>query len=512
MSKSLKRILVVFIVVAVSLSGFGLFRQKTDQATEPERPQKMTLIESSMPQIPDIALATDNRSQTLLAQLYEGLFVFTGGPTVRKGLARAIFVSDDRLTYTIELKKSKFANGQHVEAQDFVDSFRRVASNQTNSPYGFLFEVFKNGRRVNDGELAPNHLGVKATGKSTLVIELNQPVSDLPKLLAMSVFYPQPKVDEWTDLNGNGPFKIKSMQKNAYQLEKNGHYHQANVVQLDTVNSIIVKNTQEQIDAYRTKQVDMLPLVEGFDEKLVAGDEPTYRKKRSGVFYLAFNMTDQTFKNRKARQVIASSLSMQEINDLPVGLSGKPTNRFVVTDDEWLSPRQNEPVKKWRTASDKKIKIELLNFDDKKAVALGKNIEQILEKKLPGIDIINKNVPIEDKVRLQQSGDYSMTLTGWMPDYPGPLAYLNQFVSDNPLNTVNFDSEKYDKLIKMTRKAKTIQEKTTGYRTAEQQLIEEETVIIPLYQTTENMLLKDGISGLTVPVYGPEYLLRSVKK
>lgn len=513
MSKQFKLFVLMFLVIGVIISGFIVFQQNTtEEASTKKQQQHMTIIESSMPRVPDIAQATDNRSQTLLAQLYEGLFVFTGGPSVRKGLARTMTVSDDGLMYTIELKETKFVDGTPVEAQDFVDSFQRVASNETNSPYGFLFEVFKNGRQVNDGELPPNKLGVRAEGKSTLIIELNQPVSDLSQLLAMSVFYPQPEVSEWSDLNENGPFKMGEMKKASYMLEKNDHYHQATVVQLDTVKSITAKSMSDQVTAYRNDQADMLPLIEGFDTNLLMGDEPTYQKSRSGVFYLAFNMNDSLFKSRNARQAISSTLMNQQTLNLPLGLSGKPTNRFVVTASDWISPHQEQTTTKWKQATKKKVKVELLNFDDQKALELGKTIEKILEKQLPGIDIVTKNVDIEDKIRLEQSGDFSMTLTGWMPDYPGPLAYLNQFVSDNPLNKVNYNSKEYDKLIKETRNVKTVKEKTSGYRTAEKKLIEKDAVIIPLYQTTENMLVKEGINGLTVPIYGPEYLLRTVKK
>lgn len=207
----------------IGLSGTLIYRSSSSQKTKTDQETqavKVELIESSLPKTSDIALATDSRSQTLLAQLYEGLYVFTSGTSVRRGLAQDMSVSKDRLTYTIQLKQTKNAQGQPITAQDFVDSFRRVAANKTNSPYGFLFEVFENGRAVNDGKMKPECLGVKAKGRNQLIITLNQPVSNLKELLAMSVFYPQPESKKWEELVGNGAFTLEKCRKADIRLRK----------------------------------------------------------------------------------------------------------------------------------------------------------------------------------------------------------------------------------------------------------------------------------------------------
>jgi oligopeptide transport system substrate-binding protein len=217
-------IMALLLFLLIALSCMLIYRLSSSQETKTSnetKTAKVELIESSLAKTLDIALATDSRSQTILAQLYVGLYVFTSGTSVRRGLAQDMSVSKDRLTYTIQLKETKDANGQPITAQQFVDSFRRIAANQTNSPYGFLFQVFKNGPAVNDGEMKPQRLGVKAKGRNQLIITLNPPVSNLKELLAMSVFYPQPKSTKWEDLAGIGAFTLEKMSKSGYTLKKN---------------------------------------------------------------------------------------------------------------------------------------------------------------------------------------------------------------------------------------------------------------------------------------------------
>jgi len=65
-------IIVLVLFLLIGLSGTLIYRlsssqkAKTDQKTQT---MKVELIESSLPKTSDIALATDSRSQTLLAQL-----------------------------------------------------------------------------------------------------------------------------------------------------------------------------------------------------------------------------------------------------------------------------------------------------------------------------------------------------------------------------------------------------------------------------------------------------------
>ncbi len=506
-------IMALLLFLLIALSGMLIYRLSSSQETKTSnetKTAKVELIESSLPKTSDIALATDSRSQTLLAQLYEGLYVFTSGTSVRRGLAQDMSVSKDRLTYTIQLKETKDANGQPITAQQFVDSFRRIAANQTNSPYGFLFEVFKNGRAVNDGKMKPERLGVKAKGRNQLIITLNQPVSNLKELLAMSVFYPQPESKKWEELVGNGAFTLEKMSKSGYTLKKNDQYHQQNVVTVAKIESRIIPDHQTQWSSYEKSKAAILPLQESVETQGDQVSRPTYQKKRSGVFYIAFNQKNDTFRDTTLRKRIAHALMEKESVQLPLGYAGIPTNRFVVTDTNVLMSEsvQEKPEK---SQEHSKQQIEMLNFDDPQAKRIGEQLETYLEKQIPEIDIILKPVAIEEKIDKEQSSRYAMTLTGWMPDYPGPLAYLNQFVSDNPLNSVNYQSKVYDQTVEKARKEKEIKRKQALYHRAEERLIHQDAVVVPLYQTTEKLYVSDTIQGIEVPIYGPEYLLRSMK-
>ncbi len=55
-------------------------------------------------------------------------------------------------------------------------------------------------------------------------------------------------------------------------------------------------------------------------------------------------------------------------------------------------------------------------------------------------------------MKLEDSGEYDISLAVWSPDYPDPISYLDMFVTNGTQNKTGYSNPKYDEFI---QKAKT---------------------------------------------------------
>jgi len=185
----------------------------------------------------DPQVATDSASITLIASLFEGLARLdeTGAP---QPAAASWTVSSDGLTYTFNLKSSKWSDGSEVTAYDFLFGIQRAVMPSTNSQYAEELFIIKNAREINQGKMDISKLGVKAVDNKTLVVTLTQPDSGFPAKTAMPPYMPCKKsfFEETGGRYGleakyvlsNGPFYLKSWVHNeSLLLNKHEGYHDA---------------------------------------------------------------------------------------------------------------------------------------------------------------------------------------------------------------------------------------------------------------------------------------------
>jgi len=76
--------------------------------------------------------------------LFEGLLHFDRFGRPQPGIAQSWDISPDRLTYTFHLRpEAKWSNGDPVNANDFVASWKRALSPETASEYAYIFSRFE---------------------------------------------------------------------------------------------------------------------------------------------------------------------------------------------------------------------------------------------------------------------------------------------------------------------------------------------------------------------------------
>ncbi|WP_404882474.1 ABC transporter substrate-binding protein [Lactiplantibacillus pentosus] len=158
------------------------------------------------------------QSTIQIDQVDEGLYRYDNNGKVHKALATKTKVSKNGKTYTINIRKNaKWSNGDPVTAQDFVYSWRRAVTPSTGSQYTYLFENIKNATKIAAGKMSANKLGVSATGKYQLRVQLAKPTTYFKMVMARETLYPLDEhiVQKYGKKYGtaskytvyNGPFK-----------------------------------------------------------------------------------------------------------------------------------------------------------------------------------------------------------------------------------------------------------------------------------------------------------------
>ena len=94
-------------------------------------------------------------------------------------------------------------------------------------------------------------------------------------------------------------------------------------------------------------------------------------------------------------------------------------------------------------------------------------------------------------------GNYQMGYLAWTADYNHPSAMMSLFTSSANAVRTGWKSEEYDKLIRDAAKEKDKNKQVELYKKAEQ-ILADETVIIPIISGTTNMYYQDYVKHINL--------------
>jgi len=562
-AKKIFSLLLILMLVVASFAGCSgnttnveekpATEQKTDEQSsnttteEKETTEPKVLKLSSGSDIPslDQSIATDTVSFEVLGNTLEGLFALTGNNEVKNGVAESYTVSEDGLTYTFKLRKdSVWSNGDPVTAHDFVYSWRRLADINTGSQYAFMIETagLKNGSKIIKGEMDPSDLGVKAVDDYTLVAELDVPVPFFVNLMTFPSFYPlnQKYIEEKGDKFGksiddtlfNGPYKLTTWETEyEYVLTKNEDYWDKDNVDIDEINFRIVKDPNTTINMYETGELDRAGLVgEQIDE--YADHADLIQIPGTAVFYLQLNTKNDILKNVNARKAFAMGFDKTFITDellkngsiaadylVPSNLATGPDGKdFRETTGTYNNFSKDEAAKYWAKAKEElgidSAEIDFLTYDSETSRRISEYIQGQLQANLEGLKVNIVQQPFKNKLALEDKGDFDFSFAGWGPDYGDPMTFLDMWITTSGHNVVGHNNPEYDKIIERTKMGDLTTDLATRWtelQRAEKILLDEDVVVVPIYQRGSKVLQKPYIKNMNVNAFAPDYYFKSVK-
>ncbi|WP_105993692.1 MULTISPECIES: peptide ABC transporter substrate-binding protein [Staphylococcus] len=535
MKKKLISFAMTLIIAALVLSGCsqggGIYDGK-GQVYRSVLAQDMSTLDS--------VLATDTVSFNIYNQVYEGLYSLDDDdqaiPAIAKGMPKK---SDGGKTLTIKMRKNaKWSNGDPVTAHDFVFAWQKALKPETASEYAYIMYDMKNAQKINEGKLPASKLGVKALDDYTLQIKLNKPLPYFDQMLAFGTYMPQNEkvAKKYGKKYGttadkavyNGPFELTDWKvEDKILMKKNPKYWDKKAVKLDKVSYKVLKDQQAGASLYDTGSVDNAGITSEQVEKYK--DSPAlFKRLKASTFFLKLNQKEQKeFQNKDMRYAIAQSIDKKAYVDNVLGDGSKPFDGFtskktaILPDGKDYADMVESPLK----YNPKEAKAHL----DKAKKALGKNeftftlntedtpsskisaqfIKSQIEKNLPGVNVNIKQLPFKQRVTAELTMNYSMSLSGWGPDYPDPMTYLDTMTTDNAQNNTDWSSKKFDSMLKEANGSLLKQpKKRIDHLKDAEELMLSEAPVAPIYQQGAASLRNPQLKGIVYHEIGGETTLK----
>ncbi|WP_028400008.1 peptide ABC transporter substrate-binding protein [Ectobacillus panaciterrae] len=513
-------------------------KNKDDKAGSGQMADKQVLNVTETAEIPsmDTSKSTDNVSFKVFVNSMEGLYRLDKDNKPTPGMAKSVDVSSDKKTYTFHLRDAKWSNGEAVKAQDFVFAWRRAVDPATASEYAFILFDVKNAEKINKKELPLDQLGVTAKDDKTLVVELDHPVPYFLELTTFPTYFPQNEkfmkaqgdkyaLEANTTLY-NGPFVMSDWKhEQGWQLKKNPNYWDKDTVKLEEINTSVVKETSTAVNLYESGQVDRVFLsAELVDKYRNNADFKTRLDSR--LYFIRYNQKNPVFQNKKVREAIDLAYDKKGIANVILNNGSEPgfflvPKSFVKGPDgkdfrtgngNFRDGKDNaaKAKKLWEEAKKElgqdKLTLELLNYDDDTNKKVGEFIKSELEKNLPGLTVNIKQQPFKQKLDLEKKLDYAFSFSGWGPDYPDPMTFIDMFTSGSAFNEMAYSNKKYDELVTKA-KGELLTDEAKRWKAMQdaEKILFDDAAISPIYQRSFAYLQKPTVKNVIDHNFGGDY-------
>jgi oligopeptide transport system substrate-binding protein len=537
--KKMLTFIIFMLIAALSLTGCGFGSSKETDTKETGKgnngAKKQVLNVTATSEIPtiDSTKAHDEVAFTVLNNINEGLYRQDKNNQPILAMAEKDEKSADGLVHTFTIRDAKWSNGDPVNAHDFEYAWKKVLKDAGAYNYMFVTAGIKNAQAIIDGKKDVNELGVKALDDKTLQVTLENPNPLLETLLTFGTFLPQNQkfVEKMGDqyaleadkVLSNGPFKLADWKhEQSWKYVKNPKYWDAKNVKLDEINVYVVKDDATGLNLYESKKIDRV--------SLTADSVDNYRDNaefqtntQAGIGFLRFNLNHPVLKNKNIRKAINLAIDKKGLTDIAlnngaVPLYGVVPKNFYFSPDkkdfrelngDLLKGSLDEAKKYWKQGLKetgvKNVKVSINISDVESSKQMAEFLQSQLETNLPGFKLEIKAVPFEQRLEIEKSIKYDISLSTWGPDYSDPMTYLDMWVTGSSANREDYSNPKYDALVE---KARLETDKSKRYEMLlqlEKMLIDQDAAIAPLYQSGEAVLQHKNIKDLVEHPSGADF-------
>lgn len=263
----------------------------------------------------DPQIQNDTTSEQVVKMLYNTLLKFEDDGTVVGDLAESWSVSEDKLTWTFNLKQGvKFHNGKELTSADVKATFDRAL----NAEAGGLRTT----------EIIKMFTSVEAPDPYTVTITTDAPYGPMESLMCnMSLgimdadYIEQYGLDLGTSAegeNGTGPFKVVSWERDQEIVVERFDDYFGTPAKLQTVVYTIIPEAASRVIALETGEVDVIDKPTDEDLARLEADTENFtvlRKPTISQRLFRFGCNDPIISNTKVRQAIVYAIDRQAIID-----------------------------------------------------------------------------------------------------------------------------------------------------------------------------------------------------
>lgn len=493
---------------------------------QPETPiaqQSSTLRISAEgdPQTLDPRRVRDLATATTIHMLYEGLMRAQADGHPAFALAETVTLSPDQKTYTFQLRRSAWSDGQPITAHDFEQTWKSLLNPQFPSPNAYQLYVIRGAQAAKEGDASVDEIGVHAQDDSTLIIELEQPTPYFLDLAATHFFYPvhaslrqQPADSNAlpdSQILTNGPFKLEKWSRhNELTAIPNPHYWDRNNIRLDRIQLVVLDNPTA-LQLFQRGELDWTgsPLSTLSVDALASLQSQGHLEvmPAAGIYLFRVNTESLPFNHVKMRQAFALALNREDLvkhalqgNQAPAfGLiphsfiKGHP---FFKDDNRRLALQLfQEALKEQSLALENFPKVSIQYASNERAHKIAQ-VAQQQWKEVLGVHVDLENS--EGKVYYDRlkTHDYQLGIGSWFADIRDPISFLEVFkFKENGTNNTQWENPRYIALLNHSSEEISPKEREKILKQAERVIIEE-MPIIPLFYASYNYLKNRSIKGV----------------
>ncbi len=456
----------------------------------------------------------------ILRDLYEGLVAEAADGARIPGLAERWDVSADGLRWTFHLRDGLlWSNGEVLDANEIVASFRRALAPITAAPMAGLFDPVANAAAVRRGALPVESLGIDAPDARTVVFALERP-APLDALLVLPIAFPVwlPAVEAHGArhtrpgrLVTNGAYRLTQWTPQAsLRVEANPYFREppaiAEVGFHVTEDAAAERKRFEAGDLHVTETVPPGRLT---DLRARFGDALRIAPYL-GSFWFGLNLERAPFADAPAlREALVLALDRDRLTSAITGLGESPAWGVVPPGVAGYVPplppyagwTQAEREARARTlyagaghGPTNPLRVELRYNTStphrRMALAVAAMWRQVL-----GVQASLRNE--EWKVFVQNRRQRVITQVfrgGWIADYDDPLSFLEGFDGDGALNWTGYRDPRFSGLLAAARAEPDPARRGVLLAEAESRL-QAAHAVVPLYHYTSKHLVDPRLDG-----------------
>ncbi|MEM6804267.1 MAG: ABC transporter substrate-binding protein [Bacteroidota bacterium] len=495
----------------------------------------------------DPAFASARTKIWMTSQLFNGLVSLDSQLNIQPSIARSYEISEDRKTYTFQLKKGVYFHkdplfgpdsSRSVTAHDFVYSFNRICDPDLGSSGFWIFrdkipgiEAFRSGE-------SKQISGFRALNDSVFQVSLSRPFPAFISLLAMPFAFVVPKeiVDHYGDdfsshPIGTGPFRFYRWQEGqSLILHKNPAYFEQDETgqALPYLDAVEVSFMSSRLSAFIEFIQDKLDFIGDLDNSYK--DEVLYPDGRIkedyqrnyqvilapqlNIEFLCFQMDEEAevskghpIRDVRIRKAINHAIDKEKLVKYLLNGMGYPAHAGIVPQgmpgfnaDLSAYPydlqKARDLLKEAGYPQGKGLPELVLNSTAKYAA-----ISEFVQKSCEHIGIkINVQNMEGGALRTEsKASKLNFWRASWIADYPDPENYLgllygSNFSPDGP-NRTHYKDERFDQLYNKSLSIRKDSLRFIVYQKMDS-LAMADAPIVPLYYDKSFRILQKGISGM----------------
>ncbi len=443
-------------------------------------------------------------------------------------------VSDDGTVWTFDIRRDwLWSDGTPVTAADYVYAFQAVVDPATASPTAFRLSVVQNANDVTNGRIPVDQLGVVALDDHTVQITLEQPASWFLVSLS-SIAYAVPRWareehgTDWTNPENivvNGPYKLVSRTADdVYVLEKNPNYYDADSVQIERINMVIVPQQSTAMAMYENGELDTVVVpIEDLDrvksDPVLSQEFNSFPRLVSQFYWI--NVGRPPFDNVLVRKAFAAAVDKETLVSritrggeiatdtiAPPGVVGyvEPSAGVGIPFDP--DQARSYLAEAGHPGGQGLPPITVgFNFNEFNA-----NVAQALQamwKTHLGVDVTLNGVEGGAYGTLTAAGEFNLYRWGWGMAYTD-ANYIHEGMFHSKVMSEGqrghrWSSDEFDRLIDQAAVETDQARREALYLEAETVLVQEDVGIIPLFFPADNRVTKPYLNRILVPLMTQEF-------